>query len=83
MLETLTSYCWLSSASDDLWFIKRLNDTFEENSGKRIQEVKSGEEEYDNNRYYFFALDESRCSVLSAASEILVKKSTCIWVGVN
>jgi len=34
-------------------------------------------------RYYFFALDESRCSVLSAASEILVKKSTCIWVGVN
>lgn len=57
--------------------IKRLNDTLEVNSGKLIQEVKNGKEEYDNNnRCYFFALDESRCSVLSAASEILVKKFT-------
>lgn len=63
-----------------LWFIKRLNDTFEENSEKLIQEVKSGKEEYDNNnRYYFFALDESRCSVLSAASEILVKKIDYVY----
>jgi hypothetical protein len=54
------------------------------NSGKLIQEVKSGKEEYNNNnRCYFFALDESICSVLSAVSEILVKKSTMYRIGFN
>jgi len=38
-----------------LLFIKRLNDTFEENAEKIIQEGKSQKEAYENkNRHYFF-----------------------------
>ena len=38
-----------------LLFIKRLNDTFEENAEKLIKEGKSQKEAYENkNRHYFF-----------------------------
>ena len=57
-----------------LLFIK-INDTFEENADKLIQEGKSQKEAYENrNRHYFFIPKEARWSILSEASEILEKK---------
>jgi type I restriction enzyme M protein len=53
-----------------LLFIKRLNDTFEENAEKLVQEGKSQKEAYENrNRHYFFIPKESRWSILSETSE--------------
>jgi type I restriction-modification system DNA methylase subunit len=44
-----------------LLFLKRLNDTFEENAEKLIKEGKSQKEAYDNkNRHYFFVPKEAR-----------------------
>lgn len=51
-------------------FIKRLNDTFEENSEKLIGEGKSQKEAYENKiRHQFFIHEQARWSVLSSASE--------------
>jgi type I restriction enzyme M protein len=53
-----------------LLFLKRLNDTFEENVEKLIKEGKSEKEAYGNkNRHYFFVPKEARWSVLSTTSE--------------
>lgn len=53
-----------------LLFLKRLNDTFEENSEKLIKEGKSEKEANGNkNRHYFFIPKEARWSVLSTTSE--------------
>jgi type I restriction enzyme M protein len=48
-----------------LLFIKRLNDTFEENAEKLIKEEgRSEKEAYENkNRHYFFSPKEARWSV--------------------
>jgi hypothetical protein len=53
-----------------LLFVKRLNDTFEENAEKLIKGGKSEKEAYENkNRHYFFIPKEARWSVLSKVSE--------------
>ena len=58
-----------------LLFIKRLNDTFEENAEKLMQEGKSQKEAYENkNRHYFFIPEEARWSVLSTAPENIGEK---------
>lgn len=51
-------------------FLKRLNDTFEENAEKLISKGKSQKEAYENKfRHQFFIPKEARWSVLSRASE--------------
>jgi type I restriction enzyme M protein len=58
-----------------LLFIKRLNDTFEENAEKLIQEGKSQKEAYENkNRHYFFIPQGARWSILSKTSENIGEK---------
>jgi len=59
-----------------LLFIKRLNDTFEENAEKLIhEEGRSEKEAYENrNRHYFFIPKEARWSVLSQTSENIGEK---------
>ena len=58
-----------------LLFIKRLDDTFEENADKLIQEGKSQKEAYKNrNRHYFFIPKEARWSIHSEASENIGEK---------
>src|SRR5215208_6282831 len=58
-----------------LLFIKRLNDTFEENAEKLVKEGKSEKEAYGNkNRHYFFIPKEARWSVLSQTSENIGEK---------
>jgi type I restriction enzyme M protein len=58
-----------------LLFIKRLNDTFEENSEKLIKQGKSQKEAYENKiRHEFFIPKEARWSVLSSASENIGEK---------
>jgi type I restriction enzyme M protein len=58
-----------------LLFLKRLNDTFEENVDKLIQEGKSEEEAYGNkNRHFFFVPKQARWIVLSMASENIGEK---------
>jgi type I restriction enzyme M protein len=59
-----------------LLFIKRLNDTFEENAEKLIKEEgKSEKEAFGNkNRHYFFITKEARWSVLSQTSENIGEK---------
>lgn len=53
-----------------LLFLKRLNDTFEENAEKLLGEGKSQKEAYENkNRHYFFVPKDAGWSVLSSASE--------------
>jgi type I restriction enzyme M protein len=53
-----------------LLFLKRLNDTFEENAEQLLREGKSQKEAYENkNRHYFFVLKDARWSVLCSASE--------------
>jgi type I restriction enzyme M protein len=53
-----------------LLFIKRLNDTFEENAEMLVKEGKNEKEAYENkNRHYFFLPKEIRWSVLSKISE--------------
>ena len=58
-----------------LLFIKRLNDTFEENVEKLLKEGKSEREAYENkNRNYFFIPKVARWSVLSQTSENIGEK---------
>jgi type I restriction enzyme M protein len=58
-----------------LLFIKRLNDTFEENAEKLVKEGKSEKEAYENkNRHYFFIPIEARWAVLSETSENIGEK---------
>jgi type I restriction enzyme M protein len=58
-----------------LLFLKRLNDTFEENAEKLMQEGKREKEAYGNkNRHYFFVPDDARWSVLSTAAENIGEK---------
>jgi type I restriction-modification system DNA methylase subunit len=53
-----------------LLFVKRQNDTFEENAEKLIKGGKSEKEAYENkNRHSFFIPKEARWSVLSKVSE--------------
>ena len=59
-----------------LLFLKRLNDTFEENAEKLIQEGKSEKEGYGNkSRHYFFSPDGARWTVLSTAAENIGEKA--------
>ena len=56
-------------------FLKRLNDTFEENAEKLVQQGKSQKEAYDNpNRHNFFIRKDARWSVLSSTSENIGEK---------
>lgn len=58
-----------------LLFLKRLNDTFEENAEKLIKQGKSEKEAYENkNRHYFFIPKNARWSVLSSAAENIGEK---------
>jgi type I restriction enzyme M protein len=58
-----------------LLFVKRLNDTYEENSERLIKEGKSQKEAYENkNRHYFFIPKQARWSVLSETSENIGEK---------
>jgi type I restriction enzyme M protein len=58
-----------------LLFLKRLNDTFEENAEKLIKQGKSEKEAYGNkNRHRFFVTRDARWSVLSRASENIGEK---------
>src|SRR2546426_1750319 len=58
-----------------LLFLKRLNDTFEENAEKLIKQGKSEKEAYGNkNRHRFFVTKDARWSVLSRASENIGEK---------
>ena len=60
-----------------LLFLKRLNNTFEENPEKLIQERKSEKEVYcSKNRHYFFVPEEVRWTVLSTAAENMVNRRT-------
>jgi hypothetical protein len=62
-----------------LLFLKRLNDTFEENAEKLIKEGKSEKEVYGNkNRQYFFVPKEARWSVLSTSSENIGEEIDCM-----
>ena len=58
-----------------LLFLKRLNDTFEENAEKLIKQGKSKKEAYENkNRHYFFVPENARWSVCLQLQKILEKK---------
>jgi type I restriction enzyme M protein len=53
-----------------LLFLKRLNDSFEENAEKLINEGKSKNEAYENKRrHIFFVPKEARWPVLASAAE--------------
>lgn len=57
-------------------FLKRLNDTFEENAEKLIKQGKSQKEAYENpNRHNFFIRKDARWSILSSVSENIGKRS--------
>jgi type I restriction enzyme M protein len=56
-------------------FLKRLNDTFEENAEKLEKEGKSKKEAWENRRRHtFFVPSEARWAVLSSASENIGEK---------
>src|SRR5215211_8396825 len=58
-----------------LLFLKRLNDTFEENAEKLMKEGKNEKEAYVNrHRHQFFIPKEARWSVLANASENIGEK---------
>lgn len=58
-----------------LLFLKRLNDTFEENAEKLIKQGKSQKEAYENkNRHYFYVPKNARWSVLSSTAENIGEK---------
>jgi type I restriction enzyme M protein len=58
-----------------LLFLKRLNDTFEENAEKLVKQGKSEKEAYGNkNRHRFFVPKDARWSVLSITSENIGEK---------
>ena len=53
-----------------LLFLKRLNDSFEENAEKLIKQGKTRSEAYENKkRHVFFVPKEARWSVLASAAE--------------
>jgi len=56
-------------------FLKRLNDTFEENAEKLVKEGKSQKEAWENKRrHHFFIPEEARWSKLAGASENIGEK---------
>ena len=56
-------------------FLKRLNDTFEENAEKLTKQGKSQKEAYENpNRHNFFIPKDARWSVLSSTPENIGEK---------
>lgn len=58
-----------------LLFLKRLNDTFEENAEKMIQKGRSKKEAYeDRRRHYLFVPPKASWSVLSSAAENIGEK---------
>jgi type I restriction enzyme M protein len=58
-----------------LLFLKRLNDTFEENAEKLIKQGKNKKEAYENkNRHYFFVPKDARWSVLASTAENIGEK---------
>jgi type I restriction enzyme M protein len=58
-----------------LLFLKRLNDTFEENAENLIKQGKSQKEAYGNRRrHYFFVPENARWSILSSAAENIGEK---------
>ena len=58
-----------------LLFLKRLNDTFEENAEKLIKQGKNQKEAWENkNRHYFFVPNNARWSVLSSTAENIGEK---------
>jgi type I restriction enzyme M protein len=58
-----------------LLFLKRLNDTFEENAEKLIKQGKSQKEAYENkNRHYFFIPKNARWSILASTAENIGEK---------
>jgi type I restriction enzyme M protein len=58
-----------------LLFLKRLNDTFEENAEKLIKQGKSQKEAYENkNRHYFFVPKNARWLILSSTAENIGEK---------
>ena len=52
-----------------LLFLKRLNDTFEENAEKLIKNGMNKKEAYSKRRHYFYIPDNVRWSVLSSTAE--------------
>jgi type I restriction enzyme M protein len=58
-----------------LLFLKRLNDTFEENAEKLVKQGKSEKEAWENKRrHIFFVPKTARWSVLSRAAENIGEK---------
>lgn len=58
-----------------LLFLKRLNDSFEENAEKLLEQGKSKNEAYENKRRHtFFLPKEARWSVLASAAENIGEK---------
>lgn len=58
-----------------LLFLKRLNDSFEENAEKLLDQGKSKNEAYENKRRHtFFLSKEARWSVLASAAENIGEK---------
>jgi type I restriction enzyme M protein len=58
-----------------LLFLKRLNDTFEENAEKLIKQGKNQKEAYENkNRHYFFVPKNARWSILASTAENIGEK---------
>lgn len=58
-----------------LLFLKRLNDTFEENAENLIKKGRSKKEAYENrHRHYFFVPEKAKWSVLSSTAENIGEK---------
>ncbi|MGE0242600.1 MAG: N-6 DNA methylase [Nitrososphaeraceae archaeon] len=57
-----------------LLFLKRLNDTFEENAEKLIKKGMNKKEAYSKRRHYFYIPDNVRWSILSSAAENIGEK---------
>ena len=57
-----------------LLFLKRLNDTFEENSEKLIKKGMNKKEAYSKRRHYFYIPENARWSVISSAAENIGEK---------
>lgn len=57
-----------------LLFLKRLNDTFEENAEKLIKKGMNKKEAYSKQRHYFYVRDNARWSVLSSSAENIGEK---------
>ena len=52
-----------------LLFLKRLNDTFEENFEKLIKKGMNKKEAYSKRRHYFYIPENARWSVLSSTAD--------------